>query len=152
MGENRRYTALCGLYCLDCIPSNRNLFRIVEQLEAMLADLQFEKYAAHKANRSKVFEDYGKFVEVFKEIKKVECKVPCYEGPSSELGCSRNCKVRSCVVDKHYSGCWDCESFSNCELLSPLKEFHPGLEHNLQMIKDYGIDNWIEKREKHYNW
>lgn len=152
MEENRRYTAFCGLYCRDCIPSNKNLFRTVEQLEQLLADLHVEKYAAHQAKKSQVFNDYGKFIEVLKEIKKLECKVPCYEGPSSEMGCRWDCKVRSCVVDKQLPGCWDCSGFLNCDLLSPLKEFHPGLEHNLQLIRDYGIDDWIELRQKHYNW
>ena len=45
MVDSRKYTAFCGLYCLDCIPSNKHLFSILDEVENTLTTLQFEKYA-----------------------------------------------------------------------------------------------------------
>jgi len=32
------------------------------------------------------------------------------------------------------------------------KNFHPGMENNLDMIKEFGLDNWLDKKGKHYKW
>jgi hypothetical protein len=37
--------------------------------------------------------------------------------------------------------------------LAGLKRFHgKTIEHNHQMILEHGIENWADKRAKHYPW
>lgn len=146
MTNHKKYTAYCGLYCLDCIPNNKKLFKTLEELESLLEDTEFSKYAELKSESNKTFNNYPKFLEVLQEMKKLECTTLCTEG-----GCKEECKIRKCVKKKNFEGCWECEEFKNCELLDYLKGIH-SIEQNLEMIKEYGIDNWVGKRGKHYNW
>ena len=146
MIDHRKYTAYCGLYCLDCIPSNKELFDLLDELESLLEEINFKKYAELKSKSNETFNNYSKFVEVLYEIKKLECRALCTEG-----GCKENCKIRECVKEKGYEGCWKCDDFKECELLDNLKDIH-SIEHNLEMIKENGIVNWADKRGKHYNW
>ncbi|MBN2853332.1 MAG: DUF3795 domain-containing protein [Clostridia bacterium] len=150
--SHRNETAYCGLYCKDCIPSNEKLFTLVNELDQLLEELNFEKYAAVKSKRSSIFDKYDDFKSVLMEIKKIECKKGCFRGPESLLGCSKNCQIRECVIEKHLNGCWECEEYGKCSKLEKHKTFHPGLENNLDMIKEFGIDNWIDKRGIHYHW
>lgn len=150
--KNRKATAYCGLYCEDCIPSNRRLFTLVKELEQLLDTVKFENYAKLKAKRSEVFNRYKDFTEVLSKIKKLECIPTCYNGPKSELGCSNKCIIRECVINKRFEGCWECDLYKSCEKLERHKIFHPNTEHNLNMIKEFGINNWVDKRGKHYKW
>ena len=152
MSVARRATAYCGLCCLDCIPACRRLFEAVRELREVLDELDFSQYAAVKAKRSEAFAKYGAFAEVLAEIEKLGCTGSCYEGPHSELGCTPNCEVRSCVVGKGLGGCWACDEHHDCSLLAPLKRFHPGLESNLETIRRLGIEGWLGERGRHYTW
>jgi hypothetical protein len=80
METDGRYTSYCGLYCRDCIPSNRSLFALVRDLEDKLAELHFEEYAALKARGDAAFVDYQNFLGVLQAIRGLECKVPCRAG------------------------------------------------------------------------
>lgn len=146
MNKNKKYTAYCGLYCLDCIPNDKELFKKLSELEILLGDVEFDKYAALKSKTNETFNNYPKFLDMIYEIKKLECTALCTEG-----GCKEDCKIRECVKEKNFEGCWECNEFKECDLLDYLKRIHP-IEHNLKMIKEYGVDNWADKRGKHYNW
>ncbi len=147
METERTYTSYCGLYCRDCIPSNRELFALAAELERKLADLHFEEYAAHKAKGDAVFGGYQEFVRVLQAIRSLECQAPCRAG-----GGKSSCAVRDCVLGRRLPGCWDCAEYRTCELLGPLRRFHPNLEHHLDLIRREGIDGWSAKRKGHYSW
>ncbi|MGA9140525.1 MAG: hypothetical protein WBZ29_09890 [Methanocella sp.] len=40
MPGDERFTAYCGLYCRDCIPSDMRLFDALEVFEAVLASVR----------------------------------------------------------------------------------------------------------------
>jgi hypothetical protein len=147
MPGDDRYTAYCGLYCKDCIPSDEKLFRIADEIGDLLDGLQFEKYAALKAKTLPEFADYPAFARVLRALKGIECKALCTEG-----GCKENCLIRACVRGKGLRGCWLCGKFEACGLLESMKNYHPGLVHNLRMIRQHGPDDWSDKRGRHYNW
>lgn len=148
MSESERNTAYCGLYCADCIPSDRAFFASVRGLQQRLRELGFEHYAALKARGNQVFENYAVFNDVLAAIGRLECPRSCREG-----GGSPNCRVRKCCLSKSYAGCWECASFRECELLQPLRDFHgENINHNLEMIRRDGIAGWSGERGKHYPW
>jgi len=147
METERTYTSYCGLYCRDCIPSNRRLFALVGDLERKLAELHFEEYAALKARGDVAFGDYQKFLRVLQSIRGLECKAPCRAG-----GGKASCAVRDCVLARELLGCWECQQHRTCQLLDPLKRFHPNLEYHLDLIRREGIDAWSAKRKGHYSW
>jgi hypothetical protein len=144
---DRRYTAYCGLYCRDCIPSDEGLFKSLDELRESLDSVGFDEYARLKARTNPKFNDYPVFRDVLEEIRKLKCVKYCRDG-----GCKPGCKVRECAIANGYEGCWECTAFKSCELLRPLKEFHPSLEHNLETVRERGIDGWGAWRGKHYKW
>jgi hypothetical protein len=152
MNENRKYTAFCGLYCKDCIPSNRELFVAIDKLTDLLDNLGFEHYAKFTSTRIKEFQNYEIFRRLLTEMRKLKCETNCFEGPVSEYGCNKNCGMRQCVINNGIAGCWECKEYKVCEKLEPHKKFHPGMEHNLDVIKEFGLENWLDKKGKHYKW
>lgn len=48
---NEKFTAWCGLCCIDCIPSNKDLFNFAYKLKEKLSYLQFDEYAKLKAEK-----------------------------------------------------------------------------------------------------
>jgi len=58
MKNHKKYTAYCGLYCLDCIPSNEKLFKLIYELENLLEDVNFGKYAELKSKSNEIFNSY----------------------------------------------------------------------------------------------
>lgn len=144
---DNKYTAFCGIYCLDCIPSNEKFFSLIEELEYFLKDLQFERYAEFKSLQNPVFDKYGEFKKVLSEIGKLKCKVPCTEG-----GGKSNCPVRECVLEKKVRGCWECEERKDCAKLEVLKTIHPHLNDHLELIREYGTERWVMQRKSHYAW
>jgi hypothetical protein len=147
MADQARYTAYCGLYCQDCIPSDRRLFDLLDELDGRIEELQLEKYAALKAEKEEAFRDYPAFVAVLQALRRLRCESPCAEG-----GCKPGCAIRACVREKGYDGCRGCGDFESCRLLAPLTAHHPGLLHNLRMIKAYGPWGWSGRSGKHYRW
>jgi len=152
MNENRKYTSYCGLYCKDCIPSNNELFALIEKLADVLDNLGFEHYAKFKSIRIREFQNYETFRRLLTEMKKLKCETNCFEGPISTYGCNNNCEMRECVIEKGIEGCWVCKDYKECKKLEMHKKFHPGMENNLNMIKEFGLENWLGKRGKHYKW
>ncbi len=145
--SEKKLTSFCGLYCLDCIPSNKCFFEAVNKFEKSLAQINFENYAHLKSESIIAFRKYPEFKVVLREIKKLECKASCREN-----GGKVNCNIRNCAINKKYEGCWECNDFKNCNLLLPIKKVHPRLDYNLELIKKNGVENWVSKRGKHYEW
>ena len=100
MNNNRNCTAYCGLYCKDCIPSNSELFTLIDKLTDLLDSLGFEHYANFKSMRIKEFQNYETFRRLLTEMRKLKCETDCFEGPVSEYGCNKNCEIRKCAIEK----------------------------------------------------
>jgi len=148
MVQDTKFTAPCGLFCHDCIPSNTSLFTAVAQLETLLTNLHFDDYARVKEDTNDVFKEYPTFIRVLREIKTLQCRAPCQEG-----GGNPSCAIKRCVQNKNFNGCWNCPDFMCCGLLTPLKKVHGGtIDHNLTIIGCFGHDKWGDKRGKHYPW
>jgi len=143
---NKNLTACCGLCCADCIPSNRELFLLVERLEKMLGELKFEVYAEYKAKQIPDFNDYPLFLSVLRRIGQLHCST-CRQG-----GGNARCEIRPCVQDHGLHGCWECDRRPGCNRLEHLREAHPNLDQNLDLIAQMGPEKWFEKRKGHYRW
>lgn len=144
--NGRDPNSYCGLCCADCTPSREEFFALVDMLDQMLDQLQFEKYAELKsAQNIKEFEDYPTFLSVLHQIKELRCPAPCRQG------CGRSqCVVRDCVQRKRLKGCWECEDRKKCSLLDRLCRVHPNLDYHLDLIAAMGPAQWFEKRIEHY--
>jgi len=140
--QDSKFTAPCGLFCQDCIPSNASLFTTLAHLEELLANVHFDDYARVKGETNDVFKEYSTFIRVLQEIKMLQCRVPCREG-----GGKPNCAIKHCVQSKNYNGCWDCTDFSRCELLIPLKKVHgETINHNITTKPQHHNDKTLWPR------
>ncbi|MDQ1255166.1 MAG: hypothetical protein QG646_4445 [Euryarchaeota archaeon] len=144
---DEKFTAFCGLCCMDCIPSNYGFFRLVNNLGEILSELQFDEYAILKAEKNPVFEEYPTFIKVLNEIELLKCSGTCREG-----GGKPECEIRNCVFGKGYSGCWECRDRHTCTKLDSLRVIHLNLDYHLDLIGKYGPKNWFLKRKAHYRW
>ncbi|MFA5400421.1 MAG: DUF3795 domain-containing protein [Dehalococcoidia bacterium] len=155
MINNSQLTSYCGLYCKDCIPSKAALYNLAARLEAILAELKFDKYAALKAGQTywsesnAAFKDYHRFIDVLQAIRGLKCKAICREGGGWK---GERCMIRNCAIEKGLAGCWDCAEYKACRHLEPLLKFHPNLAYHLELIRREGIDKWATKRKGHYPW
>lgn len=148
MSETTDRTSYCGLYCGDCIPRDKRVFLAVEELKKALDEVQFDQYAYLRSQSYGKLMDYPIFVRVLDEIEAIECNGPCATGGGKKV-----CIIRDCVKQKGYRGCWECHENSACAKLSRLKRFHgKTIEHNHEMILQYGIEDWAGNRGKHYPW
>jgi len=141
------FTAWCGLCCADCIPSNEAFFSLIRSLDDMLGKTQFEEYARLKSEKNPIFKEYLVFLKVLREIKSLQCTSPCRNG-----GGKSGCEVRNCAQNKGYDGCWECDGRRTCSLLDPLRRVHPNIDYHLELIKQYGPEEWFQKRRAHYRW
>lgn len=148
MTDQPRYTACCGLYCGDCIPSRETLFEPAQALADELDRLDFARYAALKASRDDAFADYEHFRTYLSAVATLRCPGPCADG-----GGKKECAIRDCAGNKGYVGCWECNAFETCKLLEPFTAFHGETpRNNLRLIREYDVDNWAGLRGPHYLW
>ncbi len=148
MEESRRYTAGCGLYCKDCIPSRHSFFDAAVDLAARMDEMGFDRYAVLKSERDDAFIGYGQFRRYLSSIASLRCSAPCSEG-----GGKKDCTVRACAREKGYAGCWECAGFGTCPKLRAFAAFHGDTPRtNLMLIREYGIDRWASHRAPHYPW
>lgn len=140
-------TSYCGLCCSDCIPSDAELFSIIDSLDRKLQDIQFEYYAELKSDSNEYFKDYSLFLTILHQIQKLRCSVPCRLG-----GGKSRCIIRECAKGRGLSGCWQCLERKKCPLLDRLRTFHPHIDYHLDCIEEMGLAAWFEKRKEHYRW
>lgn len=146
MKKDKEFTAYCGLYCGDCIPSNQPLFNVAEKLREQLDEIQFEKYAELRSKKNEEFNNYQIFRKVLSALIELRCPKTCINN-----GGNPNCMIRGCVRKKGIEGCWKCPDFEDCELLEPLSIAHGDTsKFNLRLIKKHCVENWADKRGKHY--
>jgi len=144
---NNELTSYCGLYCSDCIPSNEDLFSSIEKLDNLLEKLQFGEYANLRSKDRPKLSQYPIFSEMLKEMELLKCPAPCRNG-----GGKKECNIRVCCKSNNHEGCWECSNRESCYILKPLIKAHPNLHYHHDLIRDHGIDGWVQNRRAHYRW
>ena len=146
--EIKNLTAYCGLFCGDCIPSNKRLFEVIRELQELASSLHLDDYAQLKGESDPAFRDYPTFARMLSEIAALECPAPCRLDGGKEV-----CTIRNCARGRGYEGCWECAERLSCRALTPLRAFHgETIDGNLDAIEKFGMDDWTVKRGKHYPW
>jgi hypothetical protein len=115
-----------------------------------LQGLRFDKYAEVKSAAVKELENYDECLQVLDAIVKLGCDTPCKSGGD---GCSGPCEIKNCVQMKKLQGCWECSGFERCDKFEFFEPIHGNTTRgNLRLIKEYGLNEWAEHREKFYPW
>ena len=76
---------------------------------------KFSEYAKIKSTHKKELGNYDLIASGLKVISELKCELPCQLGVD---GCVCSCEIMECVKDKEFEGCWECDSYENCEKLS----------------------------------
>ena len=146
-------TAYCGLYCGDCIRYRSKASDLARDLLVELQDTEFDKYAKVKSSSTNKEEEltyYREFCKILSVIAKLQCNEPC----RVKGGCSTfSCKIVECCQKKGFKGCWECGEFEICKESESLNPFHGDSRvQNLRNIRELGLDNWANHRQKFYIW
>ncbi len=142
-------TTHCGIYCGDCP-------RYKAEFSDMCAALLYEFEKSHFSELVKIiatkndkFKKYDEMIFLLKTINVLKCELPCRLGG----GRGASCEVIVCNTDRNIEGCWDCNEFEHCAKLDFLKPFCGNAPiKNLRIIREHGVENWSNHREKQYTW
>lgn len=144
---NNEDIAYCGLYCAECPNKTGAIADLARDLRKELRTYRFDKTAELLGTFSffQEYKNYPTCYEVLGAMVKMRCYKTCKQG-----GANPGCKIRKCAQKKNYNGCWECDSFENCEKLDFLNTNH-GKAHimNLKKINKKGVDEFL-KGKKHW--
>ena len=148
--EMLKFTACCGIYCGDCIHYKNNHSKLASHLKNELDAVGFNKYAEIESPFGDDFKNYKEFIKVLDALVKNYCNNPCRVGN----GCSSiPCEIFKCCQENGLKGCWECIRVDSCKKFSFLEPRCGNMpKNNLKKIKKFGIDNWLEHRDKFYVW
>jgi hypothetical protein len=143
-------TGYCGLYCGDCIRYRSRAADLARELLRELQETEFGKYAAIKSRSITELAHYDETLKALEAIVGLQCNKPCRVGE----GCPTfSCKILECCQERGFEGCWECHDSEGCKKFDFLKLFHDGGPiRNLEKIREYGLDKWVEHREKFFVW
>jgi hypothetical protein len=128
-------TTYCGLYCGDCSFNKGTIPDLARDLRKELRAARFDKIA--EVIPFKEFKKYGDCYEVLGALVKMRCK-GCRGGSRSQF-----CEIAKCAVAKGFTGCWECDEFSDCARHQFLAHVHgEGHTKNLRKIRKVGVDEW----------
>ena len=119
--SQQEMTGYCGLYCGDCLRFNNKASEFASLLADELEIIQFQNYAEVKKQSEPTFSNHHVLPSLLNSISALNCTIPCRAGGD---GCSAGCTIIGCVNSKSISGCWQCETFEECEQFDFLKPFH----------------------------
>jgi hypothetical protein len=118
-----------------------------ERFRAVLDTFQFEK-TAHAIFPDELSE-YDTLTEMVTFMTQLRCPAVCRERTGES-----NCGARRCCIEKGYFACYECEGFEACETLraAQVGVHEEACMMNLRAIREIGLDEWLERGERHCYW
>ncbi|MFW9912977.1 MAG: DUF3795 domain-containing protein [Candidatus Thorarchaeota archaeon] len=131
-------TSYCGLYCPGCDIHQSKAVHGVEDFKSVLAS--FKGRIAEISDEDSAQMHLERYTKVFDGGKDDFNGCPgCRRG-----GGIRDCKVRSCSIDRGYRTCLDCIRMESCSELRARSWALP----SLRKIRDEGYDSWQKDKQK----
>jgi len=164
----------CGLTCCDCLFHKEGIYETAAKLKEEIKNSQLDVFlnlivknkgwngiARHLSQDGDVFAEHFKsfeklpaFMEVLDGIINLQCKTTCSEADGCSIaGDTHQCATLLCCKEKGFVGCWECDSFENCDKLTFLKmNYGDTIEGNLKIIRDHGIGAVKSRSTQYYAW
>ncbi|MBT5022341.1 DUF3795 domain-containing protein [Candidatus Woesearchaeota archaeon] len=120
--ENKDLVAYCGLYCPKCYKM------VVSEAADNLKKALNNTHICDSKNKSS-----NEFLDELDKLVKLKCINFC-----KAFGGSDTCKIRLCCRSKTIAGCWECNCFEKCNLLT--NQFLV----NIRKINQQGLDAFIK--------
>ncbi len=141
--------AYCGLYCGDCIIRTGRLAPLARELLGQMRRTEFGKLAEGlpeiMPNPFAALKDSESCMSVLDSMIHLDCNRLCKDG-----GGSPECRIRACCQRKGFEGCWFCDEFESCEILSWVDPVNKDAHRkNIRIIQQHGIDEFL-KGSKHW--
>jgi uncharacterized protein DUF3795 len=148
--STRELTAYCGIYCGDCLRYRNRFSPLAKQLASSLSEAEFEHYASVHARTCPEYRQYNMLQKLLQTLGTLQCDVPCRPGG----GCSNfGCRIVDCCTEHGYEGCWQCDTYRDCDKFSFLEPFCGDTpQRNLDTIKRVGIEDWAKERAPMFHW
>ncbi len=148
MKDRKELLAYCGFYCGDCLGYTGVIADAATEFKMVLDKYKFERTA--ECVLPDQLHDYGRFYEIVGFMTGLKCPMICREREDSSVAC----EVRKCCIDNGFYACYECDDFKTCEKLKSLMD---GLHYdasvkNLNAIKEMGLEEWLNKGERHHYW
>jgi hypothetical protein len=137
-----RHTTACGLFCDECLSSQKQFLERIQQFEKWLSQMHFEDYIRLIAPKHPHLQQQTFFWNTLQVVKKLSCPHPC-----SQASVSQECQIVQCTVEKGFSDCWQCEENESCGLLAPIKRLH-AVAHHLDELRRTNEDDWSQRKSK----
>ena len=136
--------AYCGLFCGDCVIRNGKLSTLANELLSQVHKPEFEKLAKGlpkiMPDSFEALSDLKKCIYVLESMTHLDCFKICKDG-----GGGSSCSIRVCCQGKHIEGCWCCDEFETCEVLSWIDPVHKDAHRqNIRIIREKGIEAFLE--------
>jgi len=144
IGENEqeRLVTFCGLHCADCHAYAGRVADLAGELRALLKQHNFA--AVSQVVPFDGLQHYAQADAFLEALTYMRCEKTCRGG-----GGNPACQIRECCGEKGVTGCWECGTMEECELLQVLEPVHQDANiKNLRAIKKQGIDTWVAKKKR----
>ena len=146
---NRSEIAYCGLFCGACVIRNGRTAALSRELLDSMRTPEFLKLLEGlprlKPELFQALKDQQACCRVLEAMIHLDCEATCRDG-----GGSSGCQIRECCRNNGVEGCWSCDDFETCEVLSWLNPVH-GEAHrqNLRIIRESGLEQFL-RGAKHW--
>ena len=140
--EKKHHVSFCGSYCHICDWHTGQIRRIYQSAKDMLREFGFNKLLEGKIDK----ENLVKGLEILSKSSICPgCKPGIIKEPNVD-----HCQIRRCCSHKGFDMCSECADFP-CDLL----QSNPGVIKfrcldNLTMIKEKGIQEWLDRKWREY--
>jgi hypothetical protein len=130
----------CGVYCGQC----SSYLGEVSDLASQLLNCVSEDYSWLKDNKAFDFDNFVKGLDYF--VHHTDC-----------LGCRNKkeiwCDVMKCpkIQNDKLDNCLICDEFSDCNLNEYQKKRYSYLYNHIKIIKDKGLDKFLEQEQQKSN-
>ena len=138
--SDEELVAFCGINCKDCKARSERRLQLAKLFKESLQELPLNLFKEILPP----FKNVDQVVEFLEFLPQLGGMQTCCISTKEPCG-SPTCEIRICVKNKGYRTCAECTTYRTCPKLEFLKPHHVTLLSDLDLIKEKGIDHYINE-------
>jgi len=138
--SDKDLVAYCGINCKDCKARSKRRVELAKLFKESLQELPLELFSEILPPFKNVNQVMD-FLEFLPQLGQVQtCCI------SEKMPCGKpDCEIRICVKNKGFRTCAECADYRTCTKLDFLKPHHETLLSDLDLIKEKGLDHYVNE-------